>query len=154
MGKCPVCRKPVYRTGKHLPHCSARCKRQTRRHLLFITLTCDECGGPVKRRRSLQKVLVKRGYRFVFCGRPCLGMHMAKVGGFGVHPKNALFSLKYKGIGVKHDWEKVWSEHLRTGFGALRLSRLLAIPEGTVSAILHDKRLSTAKAPGPVAAKE
>ncbi len=144
IGTCPVCGKPTYRIGKNLPYCKRGCQRHAE---LYIVLKCEVCGGTKERLRSRHQFEMRHGYRHVFCGRPCLGKHIAKVGGFGVHPENRLRgSLRFKGIGWKHDWGKVWESHLATGFGAHRLSRLLGIPQGSISAILHEKR----KAPAPV----
>jgi hypothetical protein len=36
----------------------------------------------------------------------------------------------------KHNWEEVWKRHLETGYGAVKLSRQLGIPETTVAYIL------------------
>ena len=84
----------------------------------LIPVACDNCGRVIERQRDH----VLRGYPHQFCTRACHGQWVHQHG----LPKQR-----------KYDWEKVWSTHLATGYGAARLSSLLGIPRDTTFKILR-----------------
>ena len=70
-----------------------------------------------------------------FCSRQCMGSDNGVRYGFKSHPENA-FGKRSR----KWDWDLIYKTHLNTGYGATKLSRLLGIPEGTVSTVLNKTR--------------
>ncbi|KKN63762.1 hypothetical protein LCGC14_0498660 [marine sediment metagenome] len=93
-----------------------------------IPVKCEVCGDLVLRMRA--QILRMGGHQF--CGQRCHGRWL------GVNKKT--------GRRRKHDYEAIWSEHIRTGWGAIRLSRLLGINLGVINHALHTKRVEIAHA--------
>ena len=99
----------------------------------FIQVACSYCGALTRRRASAIVLFVSRyGYQHFFCSRHCMGMWAAQNYGFTAHPEN-------RGK-RKYDYDMVWQKHLETGFGAIRLGRLLGMKTDTVNKILQAKR--------------
>ncbi len=129
---CPVCNKAIGQDGKcHQLH--------------KVTMACDECSLLFERREkqviwnsNYINPTTGRAYEHQFCTQQCLGRWLGKHRGFGAHPERASHSGRpgYR----KWDEAMVWQKHLETGFGALKLSRLLNIPVGTITVILNRKR--------------
>lgn len=116
-------------------YCCLDCLEQIRPGRI-IMLECEECHTLFPRR---EKVVIygigKRGFQHVWCSRKCHGKWLGK--NFGVKKGDKPRRASWK---TKWDHEKVWQEHLQTGWGVARLSKLLGIPCGTVTAILRKKR--------------
>ena len=118
--------------GKQLraPTKSNRCKEcsKTQTHLPIV---CDWCGKLLER---MQWHYIKRGYQHAFCNHSCQGRWLAT---------NYGFKKGHKSVGgghKKHDYNLVWSKHLETGYGAVKLGRLLNIPPSSVNYILNRMR--------------
>ncbi len=101
-----------------------------------ISLVCDQCGKLFERREKYVLFRMTHSNRFQpsgqqhqFCNKTCFGKWAGKHCGFGAHPEN----IGYR----KWDYDMVWQKHIETGYGALRLSRLLNIPVSTLIYILE-----------------
>lgn len=103
-----------------------------------VMVECSQCHKLFA--RYIYQVVdgTKRNYKHFFCDRRCLGRWTASHYGFLAHPENCYGGKRNK----KHDYEAIWQAHLDTGYGAIRLGRLLNMSQTTVSGILHAKRLS------------
>lgn len=109
------------------------CFRATKK----IQVSCSECGKLSLRSAALVIWDINhRGQQFFFCDRHCLGRHAGKHYGFATHPENISTAGKIR----KWDWDMVWQKHLKTGYGGPKLSRLLGIPQPTISCILTRMR--------------
>ena len=137
---CARCGKrisPRNKTG----YCN-ECNNKCRHELSFIAISCAECGRLFRRRaceivwhlNHAHSITGKPNER-IFCSRKCLGKWRGRNHGFKVHPEN-------RGRTRIHDWQFIWRKHLDTGYGALRLSRLLKIPESAIAKILRKERIS------------
>ena len=119
---CLVC-------GKISTHkfCSDKCKEQWQQ----IPVVCTRCGRLFF--RNVHQFLAN--YRdhsdTVFCSRNCQSRWIGAHYGFKSHPNHS-----GPGVKRKHNWEEVWKMHAETGYGAVKLSRQLGIPETTVAYIL------------------
>ena len=120
--ECQVCGK----TSSH-KFCSVECKKKWHE----IPVTCTTCGKLFTRSR---RQLLAHYKEFLFCSRECFGKWAAEHYGFKAHPENAMRKKP------KWDYSLVWKTHLETGYGAVRLSRLLNIPERTITMILEKCR--------------
>lgn len=110
-------------------------------------------GAPALRRHPNQKQShCKRGHplsgpnlyvspkRKVRACRTCIAQR-AKVRYAQAHPGPRVHQ------GRKHDWAAIWKAHQDTGYGELRLGRLLGIPAQSVGNVLrHYRRLAAAEA--------
>mgnify|MGYP001572798104 CR=1 FL=1 len=96
-----------------------------------IPVSCSQCGDITYKPKYLIIHNTKEGQQYFFCNRKCFGKWAGINYGFKSHPKNIR-----GGERCKWDWDMVWQKHLETGYGALRLSRMLNIPIGTISKIL------------------
>jgi len=119
---CPVCGK--ISTNKF---CSNECKKQWHQ----IPVVCSRCGKLFF--RDVHQFLAN--YRdhsdIVFCSRNCQSRWIGAHYGFKSHPNHS-----GPGVKRKHNWEEVWKRHVDTGYGAIKLSRQLGIPETSVAYIL------------------
>lgn len=128
--ECPIC----HNTFKyHNKFCSKKCYveyvgqvKEARK----LTRQCVVCKNTFK--ISPYRMRPERGSPANFCSKKCQGRYAGNKYGFKAHPENAVRHILLR----KYDYEKVWQIHQETGYGALRLSRLLNIPSSTVSAIL------------------
>ena len=119
---CLVCGK--ISTNKF---CSNECKTQWHQ----IPVVCTRCG----------KLFFRNVHRFltnyrdhsdtVFCSRNCQSRWVGAHYGFKSDPNHS-----GPGVKRKYNWEDVWKLHAETGYGAVKLSRQLGIPETTVAYIL------------------
>ena len=119
---CLVC-------GKISTHkfCSDECQKKWQQ----IPVVCTRCG----------KLFFRNVHRFLanyrdhsstlFCSRNCQSRWIGEHYGFKSDPNHSS-----PGVKRKHNWEEVWKRHLETGYGAVKLSRQLGIPETTVAYIL------------------
>ena len=105
---CRSCGQEIAERGK--VYCAA-CR--------LIPVACENCGQVVERRRA---DVLKKPSQHQFCDHLCHGQWLHQRGLPGRR---------------KWNWEKVWATHLATGYGDVRLSRLLGIPQSTVFKILR-----------------
>jgi transcription elongation factor Elf1 len=107
--------------------CSNECQKQYRQ----IPIVCTRCGKLFF--RDVHQLLAN--YRdhsdTIFCSRNCQSRWIGAHYGFKSHPNHS-----GPGVKRKHNWEDVWKRHLETGYGAVKLSRQLGIPETSVAYIL------------------
>jgi len=82
----------------------------------------------------------KRGQQHIWCTKQCQDKWLGEHEGFGVHPEHRVGHII-----KKWDYDMVWQKHLETGYGALKLSRLLKIPMATIGVVLHKKKMETQK---------
>lgn len=130
---CPNCGAFSSRAPRYYPYCFQCGCKHTR-----IDLECFECHLLFKRRRSTVIYNIKHGQEYPFHSKRCYGKWLARTHGFTVHPENAIHGQHSQ---RKWDKEIVWAKHFETGYGAVRLSRLLHIPVSTISNILRTKNL-------------
>jgi transcription elongation factor Elf1 len=115
--------------GKISPNkfCSSECQKQWRQ----IPVVCTRCGKLFF--RDVHQLLAN--YRdhsdTVFCSRNCQSRWIGEHYGFKSYPNHSGSMVKRK-----YNWEEVWKRHLETGYGAVKLSRQLGIPETSVAYIL------------------
>ena len=96
------------------------------------TLTCFYCGETFKVANWVYNGRVKNNSSgLFFCDNVCQGKWLGNNYGSGKHQR-----------GRKWDYEKVYQLKDETGYGCTKLSRLLDIPEGTVSGILSRRNHS------------
>lgn len=98
-----------------------------------VTLTCSECDKEYSLRTSDAHDRAETNTSGVmFCSKRCFGKWAGKTHGFGSADgrQNRRFNTK------KWDYDKVYEARDATGFGAVKLSRLLGMPQGTVDMIL------------------
>ena len=119
---CLVC-------GKISTHkfCSDECQKKWQQ----IPVVCTRCG----------KLFFRNVHRFLanyrdhsstlFCSRNCQSRWIGEHYGFKSYPNHSGSMVKRK-----YNWEEVWRRHLETGYGAVKLSRQLGIPETSVAYIL------------------
>jgi hypothetical protein len=113
--ECPVC--GTISTKKF---CSKQCKIKWRQ----IPMICTKCGILFFRYYSQLLTDSRRGHtNAFFCSKECRNQWLVEQ--YGFHTPR------------KYNWDGVWKSHLETGYGALRLSKLLNIPVTTISAILN-----------------
>lgn len=126
---CLNCRKPFSSYNKRARFCNQEC-----RHAYFrIEVICDWCGKSFRRyARQVAHELGEKGYQHIFCSRECFGHYAGVNYGFAVHPKNC----SIKGCKRKWDWGKVQQLRETKSWGAVRISRALGMPVGTVGMIL------------------
>ena len=115
--------------GKISPNkfCSNECQKQWRQ----IPIVCTRCGKLFF--RDVHQLLAN--YRdhsdTLFCSRNCQSRWIGEHYGFKSYPNHSGSMVKRK-----YNWEEVWKRHLETGYGAVKLSRQLGIPETSVAYIL------------------
>ena len=119
---CLVCGK--ISTNKF---CSNECQKQWQQ----IPIVCTRCGKLFF--RNVHKFLAN--YRdhsdAIFCSRKCQSRWLGEHYGFKSYPHHS-----GPGVKRKHNWDEVWERHRETGYGAVKLSRQLDIPETTIAYIL------------------
>ena len=125
--RCRGCGRDITGENQGIRFCEA-CR--------LIPVACEGCGEVILRRRQDVINAARRGQEHQFCGKRCFGAWVGTNYGFAVHPGNA----GGKGGKRKYDYSFVWAEHLRTGYGCRRLSRLLSIPESSISHILRAQK--------------
>ncbi len=121
------CGQPIYKPGR------SYYSPEHRHNHLFVQIACSTCGTLKETLATRLISHTKRGYQFSFCSRRCLGVWMGKQNrGHSNRPR-------------KYDYDKIWTAHIQTGYGAVRLSRLLGIDESrwkSVDHVLHRIRKS------------
>ena len=103
-------------------------------HKPLIELTCEVCGVKFYRK----SYLIRRNSPGRFCSHKCLGGFMGNNYGFKVHPEN----IEHHGRKRKWDYDEIYKLRDTTGWGAIKISRLLGIPYPTVYVILQKRRKS------------
>ena len=94
----------------------------------YAKLRCAECRRTFERLHSVIKAARESGRSEFFCKRECSDKwHRRKEQSGGKKWSRATY-------------KKVWHLHKTTGYGCLRLSRLVGIPQETVSFILRKMR--------------
>ena len=131
------------------------------------TFECDDCGKQFERLVSL----VQRNLRIpgskgrVFCNKVCYGQWFGREHGtgkntalsklrewHGQHPEEARQMMRAnleraRQVRLENAQAKadlVWAKHLETGYGAVRLSRLLGMPAKTIEGLFRRKKLQLA----------
>ena len=100
----------------------------------YIDVACSWCSQLTKRRATgVVYVVSQRGQEHFFCNRSCQGKWVAVGYTSGRYPKRRRAPPHF-------DREMVWAKHLETGYGAVRLARLLGMKTVTVEKILQKKR--------------
>jgi len=133
---CGIKFKPTQAHKSRL-YCSNECKNEHQHKLHWITVKCAYCKGTKEVRVSQYNRQLKCSNRDInFCSKKCQGKWLSDNYGFkNRHPK-----YEHEGRPKKYDYELVWQKHLETGFGCVKLSRILNISEPTISRILRLKR--------------
>lgn len=113
------------------------CSRQCFHEYSTIQVVCSQCGTlfPIRKSQLIPHRVKQRKTEEMFCSTQCYGKWTGIHHGFGIYPEHRK--------GRKWDYDIVWQEHLATGYGSRRLSRILKIPEPTISVILKCKRKET-----------
>lgn len=110
--------------------CSLKCRFEYNHPVI----ECDQCGKLF--RRDTSKILASArnplSFGRFFCNRHCLGKYRGLHSGFAAHPE---FTRRPRQR--KYDYDAIWQKHIETGYGAVRLARLLHIPEPSTYAILR-----------------
>lgn len=129
---------------KYKTFCNTKCHWEYRHPLV----ECDWCHRQFRRKPS--KIILypsqeKKGSKGrVFCNRSCFGHWVAEHHGFAVYPEHQRKGCQFnKSKYSEETIETIWLYHQLFGWGAPRLSRLLRIPEGTITVrlkILHRTR--------------
>ena len=127
---CEVCNSLC--PGRRKVYCSDECWHRAH----WVWVECSACKRLKEVRKSYILRHAKRGYEHFFCSKRCLGSRLAANYGFGVFPEHITLGRNHR----KHDWDKIWEVHKETGMGAVRLSRILKISQGTLSNILKEMR--------------
>lgn len=133
---CRNCGKLL--VGDRKEFCSPKCYHEAH----TVPLECSECGTIFYRRQSqvlyhLNHPLSSNGKpqeRF-FCNKKCFGRWAGKNYGFVAHPENVLGG----GSPRKWDYSKVYELRDSTGWGGMKISRELGIPNQTVYSILKKR---------------
>ena len=125
---CPQCGGTKYQTAQLCRSCYSKNHR--------VLVACDNCDK-LKEIYVSRLIFNTRHCKHWYCSRSCQTTVLGKTYGFGVHPENQRKGRQYP---LRWNPEPVWQKHLETGYGAIRLSRLLGIPKGTVSVILWNMR--------------
>lgn len=102
-----------------------------------IELTCEVCDAKFYRK----SYLIRKTSPGRFCSRKCRGVFIGNNYGFKAHPKNR----GHSGRGRKWDYDGIYKLRDETGWGALRISRALNMPLGTVDMILQKRERLNAK---------
>jgi len=128
-GNCLNCDEP-------LPSANDRfCNIKCRHDYSWIDVACSQCGKLTKVRRCILIYRTNRPQSYSnklqqrwFCSTTCRGRYVGRTYGFGVHKK---FHNPRT-----HNYDLILHIKRETGFGARKLSRLLKIPESTISSII------------------
>ena len=111
VGYCTQCGKELYGYRYSRMKEPRFCGPDCRRAYAYIDLVCDNCGRLFKRRATLVLLAQTRlGYKGtgLYCGRRCLGLHVARAYGFLAHPENT-GKRKYDYAAVKRLRETGWT---------------------------------------------
>jgi hypothetical protein len=107
------------------------CRDQFQKKWQQFPVVCTRCGKLFF--RNVQRFLAN--YRdhssTLFCSRNCQSRWIGEHYGFKSDPNHSC-----PGVKRKYNWEAVWKMHFETGYGAVKLSRQLGIPETSVAYIL------------------
>lgn len=153
---CLYCGKIILRYGKH-KFCNRTCQKNYTKEHSLVELECEYCGNVFKRGiKQLKRYLIENPDKHIYCGSKCFGLAIGKpalqkywnkhmLNGKRKHTNENInkieLSNKKKHIRArKHDYNLVWQKHLETGFGSVRLSRVLNISEHTLDNILRNIR--------------
>ena len=139
---CRLCYQPLSRdaTLDTCPNC--------RKALQMVLLPCDSCGKLLERRfqEASQSLTSPRYKGHFFHSRLCYGKWFAANYGFkSPHETEAqreCYTIR-RPCRRKWDWDAIWQKHLETGYGNIRLSRMLGIHHRTIENILKHKRATT-----------
>lgn len=125
--QCRYCGKPI-REGIF-------CDRECFKKYHTVTLICSYCGKPYSLSTSDAQARIERNSSgLMYCSKKCYGKWLGENYGFGVYPEHIGAKVKRK-----WDYKKVYQARDETGFGALKLSRLLGIPMPTITVILQKR---------------
>ena len=134
---CPFCGGDKLCSSTRCP----TCREAQREAVRLVPLECNQCGTIFERKQC--EVLARaRKYGFggpVFCSKRCQGVYTAEHYGIGT-PNNPIHKTVFPNRKPKWDYGKLYRLRDLTGWGAIRLSRALGIPEGTVSVALWRRR--------------
>lgn len=89
--RCPDCGCGT-RWANRCLLCQTKAK-DTRHTATLVTLTCEVCGVQFTRRRKLQAIGEKSGYKHIFCGDACKGIHAGYTYGWGRNGPAKMVSL-------------------------------------------------------------
>jgi len=116
--------------------CSDKCKKKWQQ----IPVICTRCGKLFTRNRHQFLTNYAHFNNNLFCSRDCSSKWWAEHYGFKAYPDH----ISDKPHVRKHNWDNIWRMHLETGYGSMRLSKLLNIPRNTIADILRHYRKSPA----------
>ena len=132
--------QPCLNCGNATTNESRICSPECRKAYTTIMVECSQCHKlfPIVKSQLIGRTKRSKNDG-VFCNNVCHGKWAGEHYGFIAHPENAIHGqVRKRG----YDYDMVWQKHFETGYGALRLSRLLNIPESTISYILAKKEKS------------
>ena len=141
---CPFCGGEKTYNSSRCP----TCREAQREAVRLVPLVCDQCGTMFERKQVDVLTRAKR-YGFggpVFCSRRCQGIYTAEHYGIGT-PNNPIYKTVFPNRVPKWDYGELYRLRDLTGWGAIRLSRALGIPEGTVSDALRRRQDATETPP-------
>ena len=134
--------KPICRGSLHLYHkedvdivrklIQERLEAQQANRKPIIELTCEICGIKFYRK----PYLIRKNSPGRFCSKKCLGVSTGNNYGFKAHPEN----IVHKGANRKWDYGEIYALRDKTGWGAVRIGRVLGIPYPSVDSILQRRR--------------
>jgi hypothetical protein len=108
--------------------CGSDCLRAYNHQRYWVVVACSVCGQEKEVRLSDFKTRALNDHgELYFCSRHCQGRWLAK------HHDSITYKRKF-------DHDLIWEKHLETGFGAVRLSRLLNISVGITDHVLRKKK--------------
>jgi len=98
----------------------------------IIELTCEVCGSKFYRK----SYRIRKNSPGRFCSKECLGVFLGNNYGFKAHPQNIA------PYGAKRKWcyDEIYALRDKTGWGAVRIGRMLGIPHPSVYAILQKRK--------------
>jgi len=132
---CIVCKRKL--KNRYGRFCSEEC----RQNYHYPWLTCLVCGRRFRKSRSQVDAKRSRPRKLdgFFCSRRCMGHYAASHWGFKpgqAHPRPR-----------KYDYSLVWKIRQDTGWGVMRISKLLGIPKSSVSYILAQLKAESGRQP-------
>jgi hypothetical protein len=136
--ECPICHNIFVKRSKHQETCSKICHRELikqRRESKKVIRICLTCGKEFK--ISPRLIKPKRGSPANYCSRKCSGVMVGTKYGFAAHPENVINNAHLR----KHNYEQIYQIHQETGYGAIRIARLLNISYRSVSPILYKLKI-------------
>jgi len=116
--------------------CCDNCKKKWQQ----IPVICTRCGKLFTRNRHQFLTNYRHFNNSLFCSRDCSSKWWAEHYGFKAYPDHISNKPRIR----KHNWDSIWKMHLETGYGSMRLSKLLNISRNTIADILRYYRKPTA----------